>query len=176
MRATSFAIRIFAISVVLAFVVIARPVLAKRAKKKTRAPSNSIQMAGKVELSQNQECRKGAVCYVITGNITIARFGKAKLTGEGTSDPSTCRPNATDGMCCKDSLFVVAQISTDTSIDFTIGGQDCTKSERKEVLRASVKITGGTGRFKGAAGSGSATMTIDPEIGNGTISIAAELK
>jgi hypothetical protein len=176
MRPPSSLIRIFYISVLSAVFAIAAPAFAKPAKKKMAAPPNTLKAAGKVELSQNKECIKQAVCYVITGDVNIAPFGKAKLTGEGTINPGTCRPNQTDGMCCKDLLFAIAQTSADTSIDFTMSGQDCTKSETQEILKASVKITGGTGKFKGASGSGTATMTIDPALGNGTISIAAKLK
>ena len=169
------AIQIFIISLLVAALANAQPSFAKPRPKRKPAV-NTIRAAGKVELSENKVCRKDAVCYVITGNINIAGLGKAELTGEGTSNPSTCRPNGTEGMCCKEALFAIAQTGPDTSIDFSISGQDCTKSERKEILKASVKITGGTGRFKGASGSGTATMTIDPELGNGTISIAAQLK
>ena len=167
------AIRI--LTVVVAVLVIAKPALAK--PRATNKPtSNTIQANGKVELSQNQECRKDAVCYVITGSIKIDRIGEAKLSGEGTVNPSTCHPNASEGMCCKDSLFVIAEISKDTAIDFTISGLDCTRAATEEILKASAKITGGTGRFQGASGAGTATMNIDPELGNGTISIAATLK
>ncbi len=117
-------------------------------------------------------CGSPDVCFDLNADLLDNKGNSLSLSGSGQIDENKCHANKGNTCCHTTESGTVADGSGD-SIDEGCVGLECTnKSDTKETLKCTVTITGGTGKFEGATGSGKLSATIDPADGSGPITVS----
>ncbi len=125
---------------------------------------------GTVTISDVGSCGSNT-CYDISADLIDKHGNTSTLTGTGTNDTSTCHKKK--GKICCTNTESGTVVTADGNIDEGFVGKGCTnKSDTKETLLGKLTITGGTGKYEGATGSGKLSATIDPKSGTGPISVS----
>jgi len=134
--------------------------------------SSHFQGSGKVRVTQTTPCSTGDTCFVFTGSVN-GDGGSATVKGNGTN--SNCE--TTDGKtCCSSDGTATVAPSSGGTIDFSFTGSACSKKATKETLTGLLAVTGGTGEYAGATGSGQFTLTDNPETGKGNLSASGTIR
>jgi hypothetical protein len=91
-------------------------------------------------------------------------------------DESSCVTTGTGNrMCCQNSGTAMVA-GPKGSLKFNYNANGCESSPKKETLKGPIDVTGGSGQFGGAMGTGFMSVTLNPETGKGTIALQANLK
>jgi hypothetical protein len=115
------------------------------------------------------------VCFDLTADLTDNKGRPFSLSGSGQIDESKCHPKA-GGTCCHTTESGQVDDGIGDTVDEGFVGLDCTnRSDTRESLKGTLTITGGTGKFAGAKGSGKLTATIEPATGNGPITLSGKI-
>ena len=139
----------------------------------------SVHASGRVEFSDSQACGE-ETCYQLTG--TLSESGEpvgVALSAEGMFNPILCTSSRSKGTCCTNTAIGTASLTLNGgsplgTISFTYTGASCQKKPGAiaKLTGAPLQVTGGTGMFQGAQGSGKLTVTEDPDTGAGTATVA----
>jgi hypothetical protein len=130
-----------------------------------------FQGSGTVTVTQTTPCPSGNSCFSLTGSVN-GKNGPVGLSGSGTN--SNCHTNKKK-TCCSSGGTITASPNGGT-VDFSFGGMACSSSPTKETTKVHLMVTGGTGKYAGATGSGQATIMDDPRTGQGTISASGNIR
>jgi hypothetical protein len=116
-------------------------------------------------------------CFSITGMITETSFsglGTGAVAGDGTLD--SCKINKAARKKCCTFASTQTYTFTDGGLDITFGGTACGKTPTNVIAKnARFEITGGSGLFAGASGSGKATFKYNEDTEGGTFTFKGKV-
>jgi hypothetical protein len=114
------------------------------------------------------------VCFDLTASLKYTQGDSFDFTGSGKIDESKCHPRA-GGSCCQTTETGQVSDTSGDSVDEGFVGTDCTNGSTQETLKGSLTITGGTGRFSGAKGSGKLFASINTSTDSGPITLFGKI-
>lgn len=128
----------------------------------------SFHASGTWQVSPPSTCGSDE-CYTATGSLTVNNTLPVTFTANGMFDPNTCKTTRTR-TCCINTMLGTVQ-TPDGNVDFTFAGKGCQLSATLETLKGPMKFTGESGLFAGGSGAGHLSARVDPENGQGPITI-----
>lgn len=144
---------------------------------KTKTTTIKFSGSGTFDATETSPCSHYE-CFSITGSVTktsIPNLGTGDVGGDSWLD--SCKINkAAKKKCCTFGSTQTYSFS-DGDLDVTIGGTACGKTPTNVTVKsAKFEITGGTGLFAGASGSGKSNLTVNEDTGEGTFNFSGKLK
>jgi hypothetical protein len=116
-------------------------------------------------------------CFSLTGIVTKTSFfglGTGDVAGDATLDKCKINKAAREECCTFASTETYSFLYGD--LDVMIGGTACGKKPTNVTAKnARFEITGGSGLFAGASGSGTATLKLNEDTGAGTFTFKGKL-
>jgi hypothetical protein len=115
------------------------------------------------------------ICFDITSNHLLDSEGHVfDLDGSGQIDESACR-EVKRKMCC--TATETGKVSNGTGVvDEAFAASACTnRAETQMTLKGALEITGGTGLFTGAEGSGRVSAQFKTANGKGSITLKGKI-
>jgi hypothetical protein len=116
-------------------------------------------------------------CYSLTGTVTktsLSGLGTGDVAGDVTTDNCKINRAARKECCTFESMETYSFSSGD--LDVTFGGMACGKTPTNvKAKNARFEITGGTGLFATASGSGKANFKLNEDTGAGTFTFKGKL-
>ena len=116
------------------------------------------------------------VPFSVTGSVTktsIKGLAPGDVTGDATVDSCTINEKARKECCTFTSTEKYSFSEGD--VDVMFAGIACGKKPTKATGKIPFNITGGTGFFAGASGSGKASFTVNEVTGKGKFSFSGQL-
>ncbi|MGA3311170.1 MAG: hypothetical protein ABSD08_21570 [Xanthobacteraceae bacterium] len=131
--------------------------------------------SGTIDATPVTPCSHHA-CWSLTGSVTtsVSGLGTGDVSGDATDD--NCKINkAAKKECCTLASTETYSFS-DGDLDIMVGGTLCGKTVTNVTAKnAKFEITGGSGLFETASGSGKATFTFNEGTGAGTFTFKGKL-
>ena len=116
-------------------------------------------------------------CFSVTGSVTntsVSGPGTGDVAGDGTLDNCKINKHAKKECCTLASTQTYS--FSDGDLDVMFGGTICGKTPTNvKAKNARFEITGGSGLFAGASGSGKANFTYNEDTGAGMFSFKGKL-
>lgn len=113
------------------------------------------------------------MCYTASGSLTVNNSVPVTFNGEGMFDPNTCKTTRTR-TCCLNTMLGQFQ-TPDGNINFSFEGKGCTLSSTLETLKGPMKMSGASGQFTGFSGAGHISAQVNPQTGNGPITVTGAI-
>jgi len=141
---------------------------ADKAKPKPKPTKFSVKASGKVQFSASNSCPTGDQCFLLTGTLTTTG-ATVTLDAVGMYNPTECTTTKAKGNCCNDTVTGTAAVTLSGTpygtLDFNFTGPFCQKKPPNgsaKMTNAVLAVTGGSGQFQGALGTGKVTLSENP--------------